>query len=58
LIVKGFKSLDFFSNTAYSFLGFVKESETLYAVLKQSFISADAQVDTVFYTVTPDESGS
>ena len=34
-----------FSNTAYSLLGFVKEDETLYAVLKQPFISADAQVE-------------
>jgi hypothetical protein len=34
-----------FSNTAYSLLGFVKENETLYAVLRQPFISADEQVE-------------
>ena len=34
-----------FSNTVYSLLVFVKESETLYAVLKQPFISANAQVE-------------
>ena len=33
-----------FSNTAYSLLGFVKENETLYVVLKQTFITSDAQV--------------
>ncbi len=34
-----------FSNTAYSLIGFVKDGTTLYAVLKQPFITSDAQVD-------------
>ncbi|HEX7905041.1 MAG TPA: hypothetical protein VF487_14285 [Chitinophagaceae bacterium] len=34
-----------FQNTAYSLEGFIKESDTLIAVLKQPFIRADAQVD-------------
>ena len=34
-----------FSNTAYVFLGFVKENDVLYAVLKQPFIISDAQVE-------------
>lgn len=34
-----------FQNTAYSLEGFIKESDTLIAVLKQPFVIADAQVD-------------
>lgn len=34
-----------FSNTAYFLLGFVKEDDTLYAVLRQPFIVSDALVD-------------
>ena len=34
-----------FENTAYHFLGFTKENNQLYAVLKQSFITADDQAD-------------
>ena len=34
-----------FSNTAYTLIGFVKEDNILYAVLKQLFITADAQVE-------------
>ncbi len=34
-----------FENTAYSFLGFCKQSNILFAVLKQQFISSDGQAD-------------
>jgi hypothetical protein len=34
-----------FPNTAYIFLGFIKENSILYAVLKQPFITSDAQVE-------------
>ena len=34
-----------FENTAYNFLGFTKEDNVLCAVLKQPFITSDAQVD-------------
>ena len=34
-----------FLNTAYSLIGFTKENNILYAVLKQPFITSDAQVD-------------
>ena len=34
-----------FSNTAYTFLGFITKDNFLYAVLKQPFISSDAQVE-------------
>lgn len=34
-----------FSNTAYSFQGMIKEQDVLFAVLKQPFITSDAQVD-------------
>lgn len=34
-----------FENTAYIFLGFSKESDVLYAVLKQPFIESDSLVD-------------
>ncbi len=34
-----------FENTAYTLEGFVKEDNVLYAVLKQPFITSDAQVD-------------
>lgn len=34
-----------FTNTAYTFVGFVKENGVLYAVLKQPFIVSDAQVE-------------
>lgn len=34
-----------FSNTAYSLIGFAKENDTLYAALKQPFITSDSQVD-------------
>jgi len=34
-----------FENTAYSFLGFIQEENVLYAVLKQPFITSDAQLD-------------
>jgi len=34
-----------FENTAYNLLGFLKEENTLYAVLQQSFILSDAQVE-------------
>lgn len=34
-----------FQNTAYTLLGFTKENDVLYAVLKQPFIVSDAQVD-------------
>ena len=34
-----------FENTAYVFLGFTKENDTLYAVLRQPFITSDTQVD-------------
>lgn len=34
-----------FKNTAYIFVGFTKENNVLYAVLKQPFITSDAQVD-------------
>lgn len=34
-----------FTNTAYDFLGFTKENNVLYAVLKQPFIISDTQVD-------------
>ena len=32
-----------FENTAYNFLGFCKQSNILFAVLKQQFITSDAQ---------------
>ena len=34
-----------FENTAYTFLGFVKINNVLHAVLKQPFITSDAQVE-------------
>jgi hypothetical protein len=34
-----------FENTAYTFKGFVKDDNVLYAVLKQPFITSDAEVD-------------
>jgi len=34
-----------FENTAYILEGFIKEEDVLYAVLKQPFITTDAQVD-------------
>lgn len=34
-----------FWNTAYNFIGFIKENNILYAVLKQPFITSDAQVE-------------
>ena len=34
-----------FENTAYSLIGFFKEDDRLYAVLKQPFIKSDTQID-------------
>jgi len=34
-----------FQNTAYTLLGFTKENDILYAVLKQPFIISDAQAE-------------
>lgn len=34
-----------FENTAYSLIGFLKQEDRLYAVLRQPFIKADTQVD-------------
>ena len=34
-----------FTNTAYTFIGFAKQDNVLYAVLKQPFIISDAQVE-------------
>ena len=34
-----------FENTAYTFLGFIKPEDVLYAVLKQPFITSDAQAE-------------
>jgi len=34
-----------FTNTAYTFLGFVNRNEVLHAALKQTFITSDAAVD-------------
>jgi hypothetical protein len=34
-----------FENTSYTLLGFAKENNVLYAVLKQPFITSDAQVE-------------
>ncbi|MDH7463308.1 hypothetical protein QEG73_18565 [Chitinophagaceae bacterium 26-R-25] len=34
-----------FTNTAYLLTGFMKENNTLYAVLSQPFVTSDAQAD-------------
>jgi hypothetical protein len=34
-----------FDNTAYTFLGFIKQDDVLYAVLKQPFITSDVQAE-------------
>ncbi len=35
-----------FPNTAYTFLGFIKPDDVLYAVLSQPYVQSDAEVDT------------
>ncbi len=34
-----------FSNTSYTLVGFIKEEEVLYAVMKQAFITSDGQAE-------------
>jgi hypothetical protein len=43
-----------FPNTAYSLVGFIKEEDVLYAIVKQPFISSDGQAEFLF-TGFPDE---